>query len=234
MFNKNVIDVLSGINKVTNSIIMKYPKTIAVSDAQDIQIIFDIKNLDSDEFNPLPINDSLNDFLNLCKLFPEDCDIHIKENTIHFNSGKSSSTFILDNIALMEAYDKNEIQFTKTEEAPSVATFDLSPSDMKEIISASSVFKDLGEVIFTSKDGDIIISLGATNKFNAKSNTYSITKDANTSKEFEIKIPIENFKMIPSSEYEFHVKYNSSKNSYRIFMKNKTIPDFNILVAVKV
>ena len=82
--------------------------------------------------------------------------------------------------------------------------------------SATGVFKDLSEVLFTSQDGDIIVSLGATNKFNAKSNKFSVTKNANTTKEFEIKIPVDNFKMLPASEYTVAVKYNSSKKSYTL------------------
>lgn len=234
MFNKNVTDVLTQINGVTNSIILKHPKTVAVSESQDMMILLDIGSLDSDVFPDIALKDSLADFLNLFKLFGDDRDVSIDSNTINVSNETASSSYIMDNIALMDAYDKSADQFDKTSAVPSVATFDLTVNDIKNIKSATGVFKDLSEIIFSSKDGDMTVSLGATNKFNAKSNKYSVTKTANTTKEFEIKIPVDNFKMLPLSEYTFDVKYNSARDSYRIILNNKTMAGFKVLMSVKV
>lgn len=234
MFNKDVINVLSQINGVTNSVILKYPQTVAVSESQDMMLLFDISALDSDSFEPIGLKDSLSDFLNLFKLFPEDRNVSIEGNTINVSCAGTSSTYIMDNIALMDAYDKGAEQFEKTEQVPGVATFDLSTGDIKNIKSATGVFKDLSEVLFTSKDGDVMVSLGATNKFNAKSNTFSVTRQASTTKEFEIKIPVENFKMLPVSDYLVEVKYNSARDSYRILLKNKSLDGFKVIMSVKV
>lgn len=234
MFNKNVTDVLSQINNITNSVILKYPKTVAISEAGDVLVMVDISKLDSDAFVDIPLKDGLSDFLNLFKLFPEDRTVAIDANTINISHGKMQSSFIMDNIALMDAYDKDSSQFTKTDEVPSVATFDLLVDDIKNLKAATGVFKDLSEIIFKSQDGDVNVSLGATNKFNAKSNTFSVTKDSTASKEFEIKIPVENFKMLPLSEYQVDVKFNSARNSYRIMLKNKTLDSFQVLMSVKV
>lgn len=234
MFNKDVINVLSQINAVTNSVILKYPQTVAVSESQDMMLLFDVSTLDSDSFEPVGLKDSLSDFLGLFKLFPEDRTVSIEGNTVNVSCAGTSSTYIMDNIALMDAYDKSADQFEKTEQVPSVATFDLSTGDIKNIKSATGVFKDLSEVLFTSKDGDVQVSLGATNKFNAKSNTFSVTRQANTTKEFEIKIPVENFKMLPVSDYLVEVKYNSARDSYRILLKNKSLDGFKVIMSVKV
>lgn len=234
MFNKNVIDVLQQVNGVTNSVILKYPQTVAVSESQDLMLLVDISKLDSDSFPEIGLKDSLSDFLSLFKLFPEDRTVKIEGNTIDVAQGTMSSSYIMDNIALMDAYNKQPDQFTKTEAVPSVATFDLSLDDIKNLKSATGVFKDLSEIIFKSQDGDMKISLGATNKFNAKSNTFSVTKAANTSKEFEVKIPVDNFKMLPASEYTVDVKYNSSRDSYRILMSSKSLEGFKLLMSVKV
>lgn len=234
MFNKNVIDVLQQVNGVTNSVILKYPQTVAVSESQDLMLLVDISKLDGDAFPEIGLKDSLSDFLSLFKLFPEDRSVAIEGNTIDVASGTMSSSYIMDNIALMDAYNKDPDQFTKTEAVPSVATFDIGLDDIKNLKSATGVFKDLSEVIFKSQDGDMKIMLGATNKFNAKSNTFSVTKSANTNKEFEVKIPVENFKMLPASEYTVDIKYNSSRDSYRILMTNKSLEGFKVLMSVKV
>jgi hypothetical protein len=234
MFNKNVTDVLSQINGVTNSIILKYPQTVAVSESQDMMLLLDLSALDSDEFPDIGLKDSLGDFLNLFKLFGDEREVEIQGNNVNVSSGTMTSSYIVDNIALMDAYNKPAEQFQKTEEVPDVAVFDLTVDDIKNIKSATGVFKDLSEVMFVSQDGDMKLSLGATNKFNAKSNTFSVTKTAQTSKEFEIKIPVENFKMLPVSDYIVEVKYNSERDSYRILMKNKSLDGFKIIMSVKV
>jgi|GEM_PF-2345512 hypothetical protein len=234
MFNKNVTDVLTQLNGITNSVILKYPQTIAVSESQDVLVLVDISALDSERFPEIGLKDNLNDFLSLFKLFPEDRKVTIDGNNINITSGSISSTYIVDNVALMDAYNKSHEQFSKTEEAPSVANFDLSVDDIKNLKSATGIFKDLSEVIFTSQDGDMKLSLGATNKFNAKSNTYSVTKTANTTKEFQIKIPVDNFKMLPVSDYRVEVKYNSTRDSYRILLVNKSLEGFKLLLSVKV
>ena len=234
MFNKNVTDVLSQVNAVTNSVILKYPQTVAVSESQDMMLLVDISALDGDSFPEIGLKDSLSDFLNLFKLFPEDRTVSVEGNTIDVSAGTMTSSYIMDNIALMDAYNKPPEQFAKTEEVPSVASFDLNVDDIKNLKAATGVFKDLSEVLFVSQDGDMKVSLGATNKFNAKSNTFSVTKGAQTSKEFEIKIPVDNFKMLPVSDYTVEVKYNSARDSYRILMLNKSLEGFKVLMSVKV
>ena len=233
MFNPKVLEVLQQINAVTNSVILDYPVTVAVAETGDIQIHFDVSEVDDDEFPTLGLMDSLSEFLQLFKLFPEDRTVNVQDNVLNVKSGRQSSTFISSNLVLMDAYKRDAVQFSRTEEVPSVAVFELNSDDMKQIKSATSVFRDLTEVIITSKDGDIDISLGATNRFGARSNTYSVTKDAETSKEFEIKIPVENFKVLPNSEYEVQVKFNSKMNSFRILMLNKTLTGLKIMLSVK-
>lgn len=234
MFNSKVIDVLGQINGITNSIILKYPLTVGLSESQDMLFLIDISELDSDEFSEIPLKDSLNELLSLFKLFPEDKSVKIEGSSICVESNSLSSSFIMDNIALMDAHNRDSKQFEVTEQVPSVASFELTADEIKSLKSASGVFKDLSEIIFKSQDGEIKISLGATNKFNAKSNTFSLTKTGVTSKEFEIKIPVENFKMLPLSEYTFDVKYNSAKDSYRLFLKNNSLKCFKLIMTVKI
>lgn len=233
MFNQKVLDVLQQINAITNSVILTYPVTVAVAETGDIQVAFDISEVDSSEFPKMGLMNGLSEFLSLFKLFPEDRTVNIQDNVIQVKSGRQSSTYITSNLVLMDAFDRDVVQFQRTEEANSVAVFELSSDDMKQIKSATGVFKDLSEVIITSQDGGIEVSLGATNKFSARSNTFSIQKDADTTKEFEIKIPVENFKVLPNSDYEFQVKYNTARDSYRILMLNKTLKGFKIMLSVK-
>ncbi len=233
MLNKEVMRVLQQINNITNKVILRYPTTIAISESQDTLVSFDVSGLDSDEFPELAISD-LSELLALLRLFnEEDREVSIEGVNIMISDKKANASYIIDKVALMQAQDKDSSQFTRTESMPTIATFKLTVDDIKAVGDASKVFKDLTEVLYTSQDGDISISLAATNKFNAKSNTFSINKDAETTKEFQIKIPVENFKLLPQTEYSVEIKYNSDKNAYRIMMYSEDLEDFKIMMTVK-
>jgi len=233
MLNKNVIDVIRQINGISNSVILNYPKTIAVSEAQDVQMLVDFSDLDEDEFPEISLKDCLSEFLSLFKLFPEDRTVNIDGNTINIESGDIQSTFIMSNAVLMDAYRKDVSGFERTEQVPSVAEFVLSTDDIKQIQASSGIFKDLTEIIFSSVDGKLVTRLGATNRFNARSNTFSISKNVECKKEFEIKIPVNNFKMIPLTEYTVKIKYNSERDAYRILMESNTLKGMKLMIAVK-
>ena len=230
--NKQLISTLTQLNSITNTLILKHPITVAASEAKDIYVYLDVSGIDSNSFPNIGLNNNLNSYLNLFKLFNEERKVSYEGDTIKISSGDISSSYISDNVALMEAYDISPDQFQKTEEVPTVCSIDLCVDDIKNLKSATSVFKDLSEIIIKCQDSEVSISLGATNKFNARDNSYKIKKNVSSTKEFEIKIPVENFKKIPESEYSFEVKYNESRDAYRILMKNKALSGLKLIMSV--
>lgn len=230
--NKQLVQTLSQINNITNTLILKYPITVATSEAKDIYVHLDVSEIDSNEFPDIGLNDNLNNYLNLFKLFDDDRTVNYNGDTVEIISNKIKSSYISDNVALMQAYDISPEQFDKTEQVPTVCSIDLTVDDIKKLKSATSVFKDLSEIIFRSRDNEVTMSLGATNKFNARDNSYSITKDTQASKEFEVKIPVDNFKKIPESDYTLEIKYNESRDAYRLLLKNKTLKGLKIIMSI--
>lgn len=232
MLNENVQQVLKELNSITNSGIIRYPNTVLVSDAQDIMVNVNLQNLDTDSFGDIHLMNNLSEFLSLMSMFKEP-EIELSEKEIKLKEGTKNSTFLFDSPVLMSAFDKDISQFERTKEVPDVAVFDLTVDDFKDISKASGVFKDLEEVIIRAQDGDTELVLGNTSSFNARSNTYSIDKPGTAAKEFEIKIPIQNFKMLPVSDYTFYVKYNQARDAYRVFLTNTEI-DLEIILSVKI
>jgi hypothetical protein len=230
--NKDLTNVLQQLNSITNTVILKHPITVAASEAKDIYVHLDISQLDTNAFPDIGLNDNLNNYLNLYKLFDDNRTVSFKGDTVEISSGDITSSYITDNVALMEAYDISPEQFQKTEEVPTVCSIDLTVDDIKKLKSATGVFKDLSEIIIKCQDSEVSMSLGATNKFNARDNSYKIRKNTSATKEFEIKIPVENFKKLPESEYTFEVKYNESRDAYRILLKNKALSGLKLIMSV--
>ena len=230
--NKELTNTLSQLNSITNTVILKYPITVAASEAKDIYVHLDASQLDFNTFPDLGLKNNLNNYLNLFKLFDDNRTVTYSKDTIELSSGEITSSYITDNVALMEAYDISPDQFQKTEEVPTVCGIDLTVDDIKKLKAATGVFKDLSEIIIKCQDSEVSMSLGATNKFNARDNSYKIKKNVSSTKDFEIKIPVENFKKLPESEYTFEVKYNESRDAYRILMKNKALSGLKIIMSV--
>ena len=230
--NKELTNTLSQLNSITNTVILKYPITVAASEAKDIYVHLDVSQLDFNTFPDIGLNNNLNNYLNLFKLFDDNRTVTYSKDTIEISSGEITSSYITDNVALMEAYDISPDQFQKTEEVPRVCSIDLTVDDIKKLKAATGVFKDLSEIIIKCQDSEVSMSLGATNKFNARDNSYKIKKNVSSTKDFEIKIPVENFKKLPESEYTFEVKYNESRDAYRILMKNKALSGLKIIMSV--
>ena len=230
--NKELTNTLSQLNSITNTVILKYPITVAASEAKDIYVHLDVSQLDFNTFPDIGLNNNLNNYLNLFKLFDDNRTVTYSKDTIEISSGEITSSYITDNVALMEGYDISPEQFQKTEEVPTVCSIDLTVDDIKKLKSATGVFKDLSEIIIKCQDSEVSMSLGATNKFNARDNSYKIRKNTSATKDFEIKIPVENFKKLPESEYTFEVKYNESRDAYRILMKNKALSGLKIIMSV--
>jgi len=231
MLNQNTINVLSAMNSITNSAILNYPTTILNNSAGDVIVKLNMETLDADPIPEIGIY-NLSEFISTFKLFPE-YECNIDENVINISNGDSSLQYLTTNVSVLENFNKKEDLFTSTEAVATVSTFTLSNDDVKTIKQAAGVFKDLADIIIDSKDGDIIVKLGSTNNFNAKSNSFSIKKPGvNSTKEFTVKIPAENFNALPASDYTFEVKYNEQRDAYRLLLASTEI-DMKVLMAIK-
>lgn len=192
----------------------------------------DLGAFDSEAFENIHLIDKMGDFISFMGLF-ENPEVQMDEKEINIKEGSKRSSFLFDNPALMSAFDKDSVQFDRTEEVPDVCVFELTVDDFKDINKASGVFKTLEEVIIRAQDGDAELVLGNTSSFNARSNSYSLEKPGTATKEFEVKIPVTNFKKLPVSNYTVYVKYNSERDAYRVLLKNNDI-DLRVILSVKV
>jgi len=232
MLNNNVINALQALNGITNSAILRYPTTVLNNSAGDMLVKLDFSSLDTESFDELGIF-NLSEFISTFKLF-NDYKCSVQNNVINITSGNSSIQYLTTNTAVLENFNKKESVFEGTEKVPSVCDIVLTQDDIKAVKSASAVFKDLEDIIFIAKDGDLEIKLGTSNSFNASSNSFSIRKpNSGCTKDFTVKIPAENFNSVPLSDYNFSVKYNEERDAYRVLLKSTEV-DVSILLAVKV
>lgn len=232
--NKSVLQILKEINKITDSVILKYPITYAASESNDIKVMVNLGNLDENAFPDIGLLNSLKSYLSLYDLFSDERKVTYENDTINITDGDLSSSFISSSLILMDAFNLDSDQFDKVSSAPSILEFTLSVDDINKLNKAAGTFKDLNEVIITSIDSESSISLGAIGKFNAKNNNFKIKKPEKSAKDFTIRIAMENFERLPVSEYSVKIKYNAAKDSYRLLLESNKIQDFKIILLTKI
>ena len=131
-FSKS-LPIFAEIQNITNSVILRYPETVAISDSKDMIMRINFEGIGEDEFPEIPLMDSLSSFTSLLKLFSENRKVTFENPEIFVSEGSLKSSFITDNVALMGDFEKDPSQFDKTREVPDVAIFQLSVDDIKTI-----------------------------------------------------------------------------------------------------
>lgn len=231
---ETVIPVLKEISNLTDSVILRYPQTVAISDSQDVLMRINFETMGAEKFDEIPLMNSVSSLSNLLGLFSEHREVDIQDGVVNVRENELSSTFITDSVLLMEEYEVPVEQFDRTADVPSVAQFTISKSDINKLNSASSVFADLTDVEISCRSGHVTIGLGAKGKFNASSNTFSINYPDAGSKDFDTAIPVSSFKSIPNGDWHFMVKYNSKQDAYRIYLNSESLENsIDMILAVK-
>ena len=56
--NKQLVDTLSQLNTITNTLILKHPITVAASEAKDIYVHLDVSEIDVNAFPNIGLNNN--------------------------------------------------------------------------------------------------------------------------------------------------------------------------------
>lgn len=232
MFNRESVDFLKVMNKITNSMVLNYPITTGRTESADIAYKFDLSKYDTDGFeNPIGIYD-LSTFLNIFGLCDEDRDVNIDNNSITVSDSTTSVKFLTSATSVLSPYEFKQEQFDKTNEFPSVLEMSLTAEDIRKLKSASATFRELDTAVI-SCDDSVELSLTQIGKFKKSSNSFRIKKTEESTKKFNIGISLETLSKIPQVDYTLIVKYNESRDAYRIILKTDKIEGLSLVISVK-
>lgn len=232
MFNKESVDFLKVMNKITNSMVLNYPITTGRTESADIAYKFDLSKYDTDGFeNPIGIYD-LSTFLNIFGLCDEDREVNIDNNSITVSDSTTSVKFLTSATSVLSPYEFKQEQFDKTNEFPSVLEMNLTAEDIRKLKSASATFRELDTAVI-SCDESVELSLTQIGKFKKSSNSFRIKKTEESTKKFNIGISLETLSKIPQVDYTLIVKYNESRDAYRIILKTDKIEGLSLVISVK-
>ena len=232
MITKETLERISNCTNITNSITIKYPITMAVSDSRDLVMRIDLS--DMEEFDrPVSFFNRLSNFLCITKLY-DDFKINVHDNiiTIQDANSKSSTDFIESYAELMTDYNFDEEQFTKTENAVSIQEFELTANEVKKLKTAGGTLQNIEKLIIENQGEELKIKLKSSNIAARVDDCFTIVKDIPSTKQFNISIPFSNFTKLSNQNYKFFVKYNSKNNSYRVLIHNLDNDKIKLLLSV--
>lgn len=232
MITKETLERISNCTNITNSITIKYPITMAVSDSRDMVMRIDLS--DMEEFDrPVSFFNRLSNFLCITKLY-DDFKINVHDNiiTIQDANSKSSTDFIESYAELMTDYNFDEEQFTKTENAVSIQEFELTANEVKKLKTAGGTLQNIEKLIIENQGEELKIKLKSSNIAARVDDCFTIVKDIPSTKQFNISIPFSNFTKLSNQSYKFFVKYNSKNNSYRVLIHNLDNDKIKLLLSV--
>lgn len=221
MFNKETINFLKSVNKMTDSIVLEYPITVGKTESSNIAYMFDLSKFDTDGFDQKIGLYELSNFLNVFNLF-SDYDVNISNNIVSISDKTTNVKYLTSSIDIMNHFEFKKEQFDKCSAFPLVLEMKLTSLDLKKIKDASTIFKDL-DTCFINCDEQTSISLGVFGSFNNSSNTFEIKKEEVSEKNFKIGISLEVINRIPNVEYDVKILYNEERNAYRIIFESEYI-----------
>ncbi len=219
MFKQDTREILKSLIPITNKFVIQSPRIVFTDEFKQIVCSFDVSQIE--EFKEkIAINDMAN-FLSAVDLL-EDPEITIKDRIINIKNSKSSIKYLTSDLKSIDETSYKVVESTKG--VNTIFSFTMSTDLIESLSKAMQVFKT-SDTVFIKKEGESVsISLGQNESFNAATNEFSINiEDYDSSTDFEVKIPAQSLLRIPTLEYNFEVKYNEERDSYRIYLSNQVL-----------
>lgn len=226
MFSKEYLNALSKVNGFTDKVILKYPITTLASSARDVIAIIDAEALGCDKFEDSGVYE-LSKFTSVLGMF-ENPSVAREGNLLKMQEPTRSSVFTLCDLDLLQNYQIPAELITKLDSFPNVAEFDLSSGDLANFKKASSIMSELNALEIKGLNGNTEVFLSFHNRFNSSSNEYRRDFLGTSTKDFDLKLGIENIQKLPNTDYVVKVKYNEEKDAYRVIF---VAQNFTILIS---
>lgn len=233
MLNRQTLDFLKIIGRFTDVTILRYPVTCGVSEDKDIVYSVDLSKFDTDGFDTALGIHKLNSFLNMFNMFDNDYELEVDNKSITVKDSRTSVRYLLAVPEAIASYDAKPEQFDLTANTfPSVLEFELTADTIKKLKAGASSFNELNTVLIEGGDTPNISLVQTESREGMSSNLIKINIDEEANKNFKTGINIITLGRLPLGDYTVKVKYNETKDTYRLLLESKDIEGFRIILPV--
>ncbi len=217
MLNKKTQQVLKSLLGVNNSMIVSKDMTVV----DEFKTLLGKVNLGllEDDIKEFGLYDA-GGFLNAVSLL-DDPTIELEENLLKIKDQNTSIEYVITDLSALEDCVVDPEIIETTQNTSSVLDFELTQEVLDKIKKASSVFKTSDALYIISSGGKTTLKVATKESFVSSRNSFSISIDASSEKDFELPIPLENIMKIPSVGYTVSLKYNQERDAYRVVLSNE-------------
>ena len=226
MFSRDFLSTLSKLNNFTDKSILKYPITTLASPSLDVIVNINAKELGCEEFETTGVYE-LSKLLSMLALF-DNPQIVRNSNTLEIQTTTESAVFTLCELELLKNYDQSPEIINSLDRFEVVSEFDFTKDVLSNFKKASSILNELNALIIKGSGTNTTVNIGFHNRFNSSSNTYKKEFLGTSTKDFDLKLGIENIQKLPQEDYRVKVYYNAEKDAYRVVFVTK---DFKVLIS---
>lgn len=217
MLNKKTQQVLKSLLGVNNSMIVSKDMTVV----DEFKTLLGKVNLGllEDDIKEFGLYDA-GGFLNAVSLL-DDPTIELEKNLLKIKDQNTSIEYVITDLSALEDCVVDPEIIETTQNTSSVLDFELTQEVLDKIKKASSVFKTSDALYIISSGGKTTLKVATKESFVSSRNSFSISIDASSEKDFELPIPLENIMKIPSVGYTVSLKYNQERDAYRVVLSNE-------------
>jgi hypothetical protein len=232
MFNQDTRDIFNSLTNITDKFYVQN-ETLFIDEY--VQIMGRVYL--TEDIQPFGIY-NMNEFLNVIKIVQEP-EISIENGIIGIKNENTEVSYLTSDKSILPKTDEKIIEGVR--DAETVLEFVLTADYLDGIRKAYQIFSDLDsiEIRCSQNPNKLELSLGSKTRFNAITNTYKLSIPESEYKCYkdlsgaEIFLPVENLLKLPKVDYDLQVKFNSSNNRYRVYMKNTGGLLFEFVLTLK-
>jgi len=247
MLNTTTRKVLVSLGQINQSQIITYPVTV-IKMGKSIQAFLDVskqapadkndthKGCGEEPFEEIGVYQisELNSTFNLI----DDADIVdvSNDNGILTIKGKDSvTTYNTVSIDLIESEARGNPEMIDKVKNPErntkVMEFDITSKNLETIKKASSILKDLSDLIISGNSEDSKIDIKVTSK-EKSSNSFRLALNGDVNEDISITLVMDYINKLPASDYSVQV-YKSARGSLVAVFESKNIDGLDIIISSK-
>lgn len=220
MLTNETREVLKSLIPINNTMIVSSEMT-GTDEFKSILFKADLGQLE--EIEEFGIYD-VTSFLSALDLL-EEPEIVLDGNLITAKDSNSSLQFVTSDVSSLEDVHIKPSNINTTLDIESILEFTFNSDALNKIKKSANVFKTFDTVYVVKEGSTVQMKLGAMESYNKSNNSFTLNVDATleTSKDFHIAVPLETLMKVPAMDYNFMVKYNEERDTYRVVLENQLL-----------
>jgi hypothetical protein len=224
------LKILNSLATISDAFIYSYPLTVIKNPSDNLTAFLNVETLE-EEFDEIGIS-NIREVNSLVQLIPDN-EITLNQGVLYIKNDKQLVRYITQDVETMgDIFRVNINQLEKTKSVASCSSFNITESILENIRKVGGILKD-SDVILSSSNGVLKITIGNSDERMVNTNAYSFEIEGDSTKDFKTTFKLEHFKNLPNGSYTANLKHNEVKDNFRLLLESQDINGLDIIMPQK-